>query len=324
MSRTCRDTQDNSVSIQWDAGTIGHWVNTQKRAQRVPLTQTIEYAHIYAKLYGYYPRLGLIYRNITLIWFVQILERRLMHFIRIARIVSRPVFFNISISPATISGVFIEMRFKFSLDLLKWLNIIPELEENENYSPLLKDNWFVRAGTGNQVTWIRLKHLNNTIIKMLAHQTLGDPILNRSDDNSIKSNIQLALPRITLHQQALLRHEHLMLDILNSIISMFFPSGQLIVSAQRINSSNAPELVAVIVSCQHGQSTSILSNCHNSELNGARSYVTLLDAVFSDMRRRDIQWVDFSYSTVLHEVPELSEGGTSRNSYLSPGHSSDY
>ena len=67
------------------------------------------------------------------------------------------------------------------------------------------------------------------------------------------------------------------------------------------------------------QSASILFNWHNSELDGACNYATLLKTVLSDMKGRGIQWVDFSHCSLLQEMTGLTKKCVDNNRYLSVG-----
>ncbi len=113
--------------------------------------------------------------------------------------------------------------------------------------------------------------------------------------------------------------KHISRDVIKSIIAMFCASGHLIVSALRGWSHDVTDLVEIIVAIQHNQSATILFNWHNIAFDGACNYATLLSAALSDMKGRDIQWVDFSYSSLPQEVAELSGNSADNNRYLSVG-----
>ena len=158
-ARPMLPTPHPEIDIQWNTGTMGEWNRLLEAVPRTTLPQTMAYAAAMSRCEHLLPRLGIIRAEGRPVAIVQVLERRLLGVLRLARIERGPLWLDPTPKPELQEAVFSALRRQFPPGLTRWNRILPELaaETACDRGTLLERCGFRKVGVGYRTIWLDLR-----------------------------------------------------------------------------------------------------------------------------------------------------------------------
>lgn len=299
------ENSDGKLTIAWDGVNERQWDAWMERISPFPIEQTWSYGQAFAGVTPYQPVHGVIYDKKLPVAIVQVVEWRIFKFLRIAKIVRGPLFFEkVSDDQRTKVLELIYQRYSFwNFDLLFWT------PESSLCDPIIKTFNKMRMRkvvTGYSSVLLDLGQTEETLLSQMDSKWRNQ--LKKSEKQGLK--IKLAHQGDTL-DWLLKRHEEsrkskrlrMPASPFISAISLTIRNkqGTLIFTA---NKNRQP--VSGILVFKHGRTATYYVGWNSEEGRLLNANNLLLWFAIKELKGRGVKWFD------LGGVDGFSMAGVSR------------
>ena len=283
------------ISIEWNRGTLGEWTAILKMIERLPLTQTLHYAHAAARERKLYPRLGQIYLEQKLIGVVQILELRWLRFLHIVHIERGPVWIGIVPNQDVQEAVYRDIRAHFPRGVFNWLNFIPNLPLDSDSEEFMSNCGFVKAGAGYRTGWLKLRSLPRPAKKALhavEAKVSGIEIEIDKDANSLN----WLLDKVSASRAK--SHRTINLSLIRRLKSTVYSDGGLMLLRAFHGCHDDRHPVAGMFIILHGRSATALTSWREDGEVPLCAIMLLISRALRSLVEQGVDWLDLGDSGI--------------------------